>query len=389
MPKHSQVGVIGSAVIAPKNLFKASLEETLHTLTQAALKSAGLTIEQIDGIVVAACDQLDGRAISIMAASGSVGGVGRDILSTPSSSEHALVLGALRVKSGMYKTQLIVSWSPLEVDSVSETQRLSNDPYYHRSLPQDDLSSYALQANLLESEVPELRDAVIELTQQIRMKGQTAYPNLLTSPVQEAIIKDSKMLRYPITQGMVCPPCYGAVAMVLADEDWINEHQIHNPAWIQGMGWATETTYLGDRDLSTVHALKAAANQAYEEADITDPQGAFDVVEVSDPSAYQALLSLEGLRLCEKKDWVQSIKNDAFSKQSNLPLNLSGGSLSFNPVFCSGLLRLAEAASQVRGLAGVHQKDNVKTALGHGSSGFAMQYNTVVIFGNKPQESHA
>ena len=56
----------------------------MHLVTKSALRDAGLSIEEIDGIVVASCDQLDGRAIAIMAASGSVGGVGRDILSTPS-----------------------------------------------------------------------------------------------------------------------------------------------------------------------------------------------------------------------------------------------------------------------------------------------------------------
>lgn len=54
-------------------------------------KPAGMAIEDIDGIVVAACGQLDGRAISVVMASGSVGGVGRDIQSTPCSAEHAFV----------------------------------------------------------------------------------------------------------------------------------------------------------------------------------------------------------------------------------------------------------------------------------------------------------
>jgi len=48
-------------------------------------------------------------------------------------------------------------------------------------------------------------------------------------------------------------------------------------------------------------------------------------------------------------------------------------------------MRIMEAANQVRGKAGVHQQVKVKKALAHGSSGFAMQYNTVVIFGDKVQ----
>src|SRR6476660_8084848 len=100
MGNQIQVGVVGSAIYAPRNPESNYFEESLHAVAQAALRDAGLRIEDIDGITMAACDQLDGRAISIMMASGSIGGVGRDILATPSSAEHAFVLGALRVRSG-------------------------------------------------------------------------------------------------------------------------------------------------------------------------------------------------------------------------------------------------------------------------------------------------
>ncbi len=46
-----------------------------------------------------------------MMASGSVGGVDRDILSTPSAAEHAFVLGALRIATGQFRTQLVAAWS--------------------------------------------------------------------------------------------------------------------------------------------------------------------------------------------------------------------------------------------------------------------------------------
>ena len=73
-----------------------------------------------------------------------------------------------------------------------------------------------------------------------------------------------------------------------------------------------------------------------------------------------------------------------FGHAGKLPVNLSGGAISFNPVFCTGLLRIVEAANQVRGCAGIHQRANVRRALAHGASGFAMQYNNVVVFGSAP-----
>ena len=50
-----------------------------------------------------------------------------------------------------------------------------------------------------------------------------------------------------------------------------------------------------------------------------------------------------------------------------------------NPVYCSGLIRIAEVALQVLGRAGAHQLENVRTGLAHAASGDAMMYNTVVV----------
>jgi hypothetical protein len=351
------------------------------------LRDAGITIEEIDGIVVAGNDQLDGRAVTVMMASGSVGGVGRDILSTPSSAEHAFVLGALRVRSGIYNTQLVVSWSPLETDDITEVQRLSADPYYHRGLPLDELSAHALQAVALENKVPGLRNAAVSITQTNRMHGSRAYPEFSPAPRESVMIANSRLVRYPLTQGMVSEPAYAVVAMVLASDEWIDQHPGLKTAWIQGMGWATEAAWLGDRDMASLPSLKAAADQAYKEAGIQTPAKAFDLAEVADATAYQQLLALEGLGLCAREDWVAAVNDGRFAADGGLPVNLSGGYLTFNPLFCSGLLRIHEAANQVRGRAGAHQKSEVRQAVAHGASGPAMQYNTVVVLGRQAAET--
>jgi len=381
MQSQIDVGVIGVAFLMPRHSDRMSLEEALHSVTTAALRDAGVSIEDIDGVVVASCDQLDGRAIAIMAASGSVGGVGRDILSTPSSAEHAFVLGALRVKSGGYRTQLIVSWSPLEVDSVSETQRLGADPYFHRALPLDDLASHALQATAIEARHPGVREDAWEITRSNRAHGLVAYPDLMPFPREKVLIAGGKTLRWPITEGMVSPPSYGAVAIVLASDEWIDQRVGTQPAWVQGMGWATEPGFLGDRDLATLPSLKAAALMAYREAGIDADSPQFDVAEIADATPYQQLLSLEGLGICAAEQWTRALEKGEFVQGGRMPVNLSGGALSFNPVYCSGLMRIAEAANQARGCSGRHQHPAVNKAVAHGASGFAMQYNTVVVLG--------
>ena len=134
MQRATAVAVVGSAIHAPRDPKQRSLEEAMYAVTRSALLDAEIVIDDIDGIVVAANDQLDGRAISIMMASGSVGGVDRDIMSTPSAAEHAFVLGAMRIASGQFRTQLVVAWSPLETTSVADALKLGTDPYFHRAL---------------------------------------------------------------------------------------------------------------------------------------------------------------------------------------------------------------------------------------------------------------
>ena len=371
-----QPGVIGCAirpVIASRD---RSLEEIIYETAQLALKDAGLTINDIDGIAVGSNDQFDGRSISVMMASGSVGGVDRDIMSTPSASEHAFILGALRVATGQFRTQLIVSWSPTEVSSMPEAQRLGTDPYFHRALPLDELSAHALQASALESAVPGARAAAQAVAAKNRAQGEAAYPAPPMTP-------DAGKLRWPLTPSMTSAPVTGAVAMVLACPAFIAERGIKNVAWLQGMGWATEAGFLGDRDLATAPALDAAVKQAYEMAGITDPASAFGVAEITDASPYSELLAYESLGLCGRDDWEARATDGTFRVGGKMPVNPSGGALTWNPVFCTGLIRIAEVAQQVRGQAGTHQIPNVTRGLAHAGSGFAMMYQAAVILGQE------
>jgi acetyl-CoA C-acetyltransferase len=377
MPYKVQPGVIGCAIRPAIAGRDRSLEEIIYDTTQQALADAGLTIDDIDGIVVACNDQLDGRAISVMMASGAVGGVDRDILSTPSGSEHAFILGALRVASGQFRTQLVVAWSPTEASSIPEAERLAADPYFHRALPLDELSAHALQAAALEHAMPGVRDIAATVVAKNRRHGTLAYPD---PPVHPA----PGPARWPLIAGTTTRPVTGCVAMVLATADFIAERNAAGVAWIRGMGWATETSFLGDRDLATAPALEAAARQAYDEAGIADPAAQLDVVEITDATAYAELLAYEALGLCARDHWAARVADGTFAREGSLPVNLSGGVQTFNPVFCTGLIRFAEIANQVRGRAGAHQHPNARNGLAQAGSGFAMQYQAAIVLGREP-----
>jgi acetyl-CoA C-acetyltransferase len=373
MPYRVRPAVVGCAIRPAITGRDRSLEEIIYDISQAALADAGLTIEDIDGIVVGANDQFDGRAISVMMAAGPAGGVDRDILSTPSSSEHAFILGALRVASGQFRTQLIVAWSPTEASSLAEAQRLGADPYFHRALPLDELSAHALQASALNHVWPNASVFAETVAVKNRRHAAVAWPDPPTRP-------KAGLARWPLTDRLTSEPVTGAVAMVLAGEAYVAERGFEHPAWLRGMGWATEAAFLGDRDLAGAPALREAARQAYAEAGVTDPT-TFDVVEITDATGYSELIAYDALGLAPRAEIPARMAEGWFARGGRVPVNLSGGVITFNPVFCTGLIRIAEIANQVRGRAGPHQLPGARLGLAQAGSGFAMQYQSAVVLG--------
>jgi acetyl-CoA C-acetyltransferase len=153
------------------------------------------------------------------------------------------------------------------------------------------------------------------------------------------------------------------------------------PVWILGMGWATDTYYMGERDLSFMDSLHIASTSAYSAANIKNPLDSIDVAEISDHSSYRELMAYEALGFCEKGRAAEMMEEGTTAFEGKLPVNASGGALSGSPFFAVGLIRLAEAAIQIRGDAGEHQIKGAKVALAQGSYGFCGQGNSVFILG--------
>jgi acetyl-CoA C-acetyltransferase len=68
----------------------------------------------------------------------------------------------------------------------------------------------------------------------------------------------------------------------------------------------------------------------------------------------------------------------------DLPINMSGGVLSSNPIGASGMLRFLEVANQVRGTAGEAQVPDARRALGHAYGGGSQFFAMWVVGKDKP-----
>jgi acetyl-CoA C-acetyltransferase len=194
----------------------------------------------------------------------------------------------------------------------------------------------------------------------------------------------SPLIASPIKRLDASPVTDGCCAMLLMSEEAVRKYDL-KPAWIRGVGFCTDSYYLGHRDLTEIRSAHIAAERAYNMAGITRPGAEIDVAEIHEPFAFQELMIYEALGFCDKGKGRDLLHSGAtgVNGTGRLPVNLSGGALSANPIFATGLIRLAEAALQVTGQAAGYQAE-ARTAVAHATSGLALQSNIVYVLGAHP-----
>jgi acetyl-CoA C-acetyltransferase len=116
-------------------------------------------------------------------------------------------------------------------------------------------------------------------------------------------------------------------------------------------------------------------------AGVKDPLAELDAAEVSEKFAHEELMIYEALGLCNEGQGKSLIERGVTRRDGEMPVNPSGGALGADPVCATGLIRVIEAAKQIRGEAGACQVPDVRRALAHGQFGMCCQKNTVYVLG--------
>ncbi|MDX6631286.1 MAG: hypothetical protein QOH00_3532 [Gaiellales bacterium] len=351
-----------------------SLEEMIFEATRGALADAGLTIDDIDGIVLATSDQVQGRVIESMVTNGAAGGVGKDVTTLASAGEHSLVYAYLRLLAGQGQRLLVVTWGkPSESVDPSHAALVEADPFFLRPLGMRATVAAGLQGSRYVTRHGLDRDA-IRAVRAARAKAGSAAG----APAADTA-DDGAMVAWPLTTSDLPVAVDVAAALVLVTEDAVTEQQ--SPAWVIGVGWSTDGYDLADRDISQFNALAAATERATRDG-ISVRRA--DVVEVQELSTIAGFAACEALGLSEPGEGAKA----AVGAQP--AVNPSGGNLVANPSNASGFLRFLNAAQQARGQAGAVQVTTGRpiTAVGAAMHGFAGQGAAVVIFrgdGQPPQ----
>jgi acetyl-CoA C-acetyltransferase len=387
----NQVAVIGvGETVFGNNVADKTYVELAQDAAKAALDDAGLTPDDIDAVVFSMAptqfmgvNDVDKWTVDSIWAAGKpfmrihTGGA------TGGSALHA---GYAHVASGMYTTVLVVG-----ADRVTETpdaQHVLNliwDLFYEHDFALNTVTMTALSTQRYMQTYGTTEEQYARVVVRSRKNAlSNPYAHLKGNISVDDVMK-SPRISWPYKLFDICPRSSGAAAVVLANRDVAKEH-CSRPAFINGIGGLTSTVFMGDRvgpntdaELSDEAEFVAAGREAYAQAGITNPIKQIQVVELYDPFSSVQFPQLESLGFC-KRGQAQHLSDDgAFEHGALLSVNPSGGTLCSNPIGVTGLVRVADAALQVMGKAGVGQVTGVQNALATAIGGSVQFVNCTIL----------
>jgi acetyl-CoA acetyltransferase len=327
---------------------KSETQLLMEAITDA-ITPLGLTRADIDFTCLGSCDYITGQAFSFVSNLDAIGAW------PPKRDSHVEMDGAW----ALYEAWVRLLLGDIDVAIATGSGRSSTadpttiypmemDPYYLAPLGTDAVSMAALQARTLLDAGMVTERRMAEIAARSRAAAvDRPYAQVTGTADVDALLAEP-FVRDPLRKHDLPPISDGASAVIIARRDRARE-LCEDPVWITGFAHCTESHYPGMRDLTTCPSVAAAAAAA----GLGDAP--VQVAELQTAFTHEEPLLTSSLGL-----------------DDDVAVNPSGGPLAANPIMATGLIRIAEAARQIR-------EGNATRALAHSTSGPCLQQNLVCV----------
>ncbi len=199
-------------------------------------------------------------------------------------------------------------------------------------------------------------------------------PKLLT--VDDVLA--SPLIAWPFHQLECCPVNDGGGALVLTSAERAADMNLrYRPITVAGSGESCEgpgPVFM--EDLTSFRGFRDASAEAFRTADITHAD--VDHLMIYDAFAHVPIYGLEDMGFVGRGEAVEFIRSGATSPGGTLPLNTNGGGILYAHTGMYGMFALLEAVRQLQGCAAV-QLDDPRTSLVLGAGGMFSAAGAVVL----------
>jgi acetyl-CoA acetyltransferase len=321
--------------------------DMVMSVVREAIAASGVPKHEIGFTCSGSSDYIAGQSFAFVGAVDALGAW------PPISESHvemdaawALYEAWIKIQTGMCDAALCFGFGRSSMGTLAETLTLQLDPYTLAPLGIDAIGMAALQARVwLERTGRSEGDMARVAVRSRRDAKQNPFAQLRGDFDAEKLLAEPAIAS-PLRKHDCAPISDGAAAIVIASEE-VARRVGAPPVWIRGIDHRIEPHHPGVRDLSRSPSTALAARKAG-----VDP-ARIEVAELHAPFTHQELL------LCE-----------ALGLGPGVRINPSGGALAANPMMAAGLVRIGEAAAQIR-------SRRARRALAHATQGHCLQQNLV------------
>jgi acetyl-CoA acetyltransferase len=378
-----KAAIVGVAdAVSPTGSLDMHGRELEVAMISEALADCGLTIDDVDGICYAGVAAFGSMSLAEYLG---VHPVFTDTTLTGGSSfevhaEHA----AAAIAAGLCDVVVSVYASTPRSDrargfTAPRPVPMPGDPGLEWELPyglRPPIGPYALAASrhmALYGTTPEQLASIAVSTRawatmnpRARFQDPLTVEDVLASPVQCS----------PLHLLDSCLVTDGGGAFVMTSADRARD-LAKPPAYVLGAATCHDHNIITEMPDLTTTPGAVSGPRAFEAAGITPAD--VDVLQGYDSFTITALLHLEDLGFCAKGEGGAFVEDGRTAPGGPLPMNTSGGGLSYTHPGMYGMFLIVEAVRQLRGESDARQVADAEIAVAHGCGGMLSCTSTLVL----------
>jgi len=282
------------------------------------------------------------------------------------------------IQAGVCEVALIAYGSTQRSVSRAMASPREYNPYETPYRPFMPASAYAMAASRHMHQYGTTREQLAEVAVVARQWALMNPKAWEKEPLTVQDVLNARMVSYPFTVRDCCLVVDGGGAIILTSAARAKSMK-KKPAYVLGVGESLGHLTISNMTDFTVTSAAQSGAQAYQMAGVNP--GDIDMLSLYDAFTITPILFLEDLGFCPKGEGGRFVSNGAIAPGGKLPVNTSGGGLSYCHPGMYGLLVMIEAVRQIRGECGQRQVKDCDIALAHGNGG-VLSSQCTVIFGS-------
>ncbi|WP_130859568.1 thiolase family protein [Gracilibacillus phocaeensis] len=197
-------------------------------------------------------------------------------------------------------------------------------------------------------------------------------------PVELEDILQSPIISDPLHLLEIVMPCAGGAAVIVTSEEKAEKAK-QKPVYLKGAGEKITHRAVSQAPAVDRHPFSYSIPYALNQAGLTGKD--LDLLSLYDCYTSVVAVQLESLGICELGQFGSFVRSHTFSHDGDYPLNTHGGQLGFGQAdLAGGMSHVIEAVTQLRGEAVGRQIPEAKHALVTGN-GATLSETTALVLG--------